>query len=344
MGSLDYSKVRPILLKLDNPEQLVSRINIPFSAVFSARTNTMQREIEKWSPQILGHDEEIWRQFIKRDAPGFEGKFRSPPDNSLWYETYQRAVVQSRKEVADDERMLKAKMDEIKSHRSEQTSKQVAAATVPKLPQMGAMKYLKQLMKFDVNEQEWTHYQPRKPRPVSFAPQPKTKLTFGAGSRIKAKTGPEMLDKARKAAREQALLRRQLAIPTHKLQKQASRIRQVPYSLAADHMRVAVPQPIDPTIKPAEVFVPKRKRVVAEEESTESDPSSSNDETRSIKKPKMAPTGAASSEEAEIESMRLLALVKKSPQPQPLNQGGKPVRPPMKAKRPVNIFLPTKRR
>lgn len=342
----------------------------------------MQREIEEWSPQILGHDKEIWRQFIKRDAPGCEAKYLSPSDNSLWYETYQEAVAQSKKEVAEDERILKAKMDEIKMHRSEHTSKQVAATTVPKLPAMGGMKVVKYLKDFYGED-----YQPRKHRHVGLV-KPPTKLTFGAGSRIKAKTGPEMLNKARKEAREQKSLRGHLGIPTHKLQKQASQIRQVPYSMAADYIKPTVPQPIDPTIKPTEVFVPKRKRVITEAEPARSKPSSVNDEALPNKRlriatasskpsnvndeassnkklkiatasskpssvndeaplnknPKIATASSASSEEAEIHPTRLRAQVSKAPQPQPLNQSGKPVRPPMKAKRPVNIFLPTKKR
>ena len=298
----------------------------------------MQREIEKWSPQILGHDEEIWRQFIKRDAPGCEAKSLSPSDNSQWYKIYQKAVAQSKKEVAEDERILKAKMDEIKLHRSAHTSKQVAATTVPKLPAMGGMKLVKYLKDFHGED-----YQPRKHRHVGLV-KPQSKLTFGAGSRMKAKTGPEMLNKARKEAREQKNLRGHLGIPTHNLQKQASRIRQVPYSMAADYIKPAVPQPIDPTVKRAEVFVPKRKREVAEEESARSKPSSVNDEAPPNKKPKIATASSASSEEAEIQSMRLRAQVSKAPQLQLLNQVGKPVRPPMKAKRPVNIFLPTKKR
>ena len=300
----------------------------------------MQREIEKWSPQIVGHDEEIWRQFIKRDAPGFEGKSRSPSDGNLWYETYQKAVAQSKKEVAEDERILKAKMDEIKTHRTEHTSRQVDAMTVPKLPQIGGMQYVRYLKTLDGED-----YQTRKHRRVGLV-QPTPKLTFGAASRMKPKTGPQVLEKARREAREHKLLRGQLAIPTHKLPKQASRIRQVPYSMVADHMRAAaaVPQPIDPTVKPAEVFVSKRKRVAAEEEPTESEPSSANDEERPIKKPKMATAVAASREEAKVQSMQLLALVNELPQPQPMNLAGKPVRPPMKAKKPVNIFLPSKKR
>lgn len=234
--------------------------------------------------------------------------------------------------------MLKAKMDEIKMHRSVHTSKQVDAKTVPKLPQIGGMQYVKYLKNFDGED-----YQTRKRRNVGLV-QTQSKLSFGAGSRTKAKTGPQMLNKARKEAREQKLLRSSLAIPTHKLQKQASQIRQVPYSIAADHMRPAVPQPIDPTIKPAEVSVLKRKRVVAEEQPTRSKPSTSNDEEPPIKKPKVVKAGAASSGEAEIQTMRLLASINKTSQPQPLNQAGKPVRPPMKAKRPVSIFIPAKKR
>lgn len=302
----------------------------------------MQREIEKWSPQILGHDEEIWRQFIKRDAPGFEAKSRSPSDGNLWYEIYLKAVAQSKKEVAEDERILKAKMDEIKMHQTKHTSRQVDATTVPKLPQIGGMQYVRYLKTLDGED-----YTPHKHRRVGLV-QPTTKLTFGTASRMKAKTGPQVLEKARREAREHKLLTGQLAIPTHKLPKQASRVRQVPYSMLVDHLRAAaaVPQPIDPTVKPTEVFVPKRKRVAAEEEPTGSEPSSSNDEERPIKKPKMATAVAVSPEEAKIQSKELLALVNElpQPQPQPVNPAGKPVRPPMKAKRPVSIFLPSKRR
>lgn len=281
-------------------------------------TTAAQREIEKSSPQICGYDDEIRKKFFDRDAPGWEQK---PLIDDLWYQTYQEAVAQNKAEIANDERNLKATLDEYKKHRLEHTSKQVDAKTVPRLPKMGGMQYVKS----------------QKPRYVGLVPEPKSTIIFGAGSRTRTLTGRGVMEKARKEAQEQSLLKNRLAIPTHKLQQRASRVKHVPYSLAADHSRPSVVQPIDPTIKPAEVFIPKRKRV-ALEESVESEPSSANDQERPIKKFKTATTGAVSSDTAEKASPPPQALAKKAPRP------GKLVRPPMKAKRPVDIFLPSKRR
>ena len=319
VGTLEYQKVRPLLLKLDRPEQL--------------------RDIEKASPQIIGHDEEIWIQFIKRDASGWEQKSLSRPNGHLCYETYVEAVIQSKKEIAYDEQILKATMDKIKTQQLEHTSRQVDARTVPKLPKLGGMQYLSQLKYVD-GDDEWRYVQPRKPRKV---PEPKTELVFGVGSRMKITNGRALINKARKEAEEQRLIRSRLSIPTHKLQQSASQVQHVALSLALDHVRPAVPQRIDPTIKPAEVFVPPKKRV-RPEELTASEPSSANDEERPIKKAKTTTTGVASSDQAEkASSMHPLALANQLPQTQPAIPASNPIRP-MKAKRPVDIFIRPKRR
>lgn len=275
-------------------------------------------------------------QFIKLDAPGWEQKPLTPRSDRHWYQTYQKVVAQSKAEVANDEQILKATMDEIHNRRKEHTSKQVEGKYMPRLPKLDGMQYLRS-------------EKPRKRAPV---PEPKSKLVFSAGSRTKTLTGRGVLSKARKEAQEGSLFRNRLAVPSHMLHEMASPVQHISYSLAAEYSRPVAAQPIDPTIKPAEVFVPKRKRD-AGQEAGRSEPSSTNDPERRIKKLKTTmATNAASSDTAKEASNVVNtppppppAGLNKAPRTQPPSQvASRTVRPPMKAKRPVDIFLPPKRR
>jgi hypothetical protein len=245
---------------------------------------------------------------------------------------YQEAVAQSKAEVASDERILKATMDQLEKRRLGNTSKQVQASTVPRLPKIDGMQYLRAT--------------PKEPKPVPRT-EPKTQIVFRAGSRTKTLTGRGLMEKARKEAQERKVLQNRLTIPTHKLNEAASRVQHVSYALMVDHVKPTKPVPIDPTIKPAEVFAPKRKRVSSSEESAESDLSSANDRERPIKKLKTANTGVAASDAAPKSSIIYTppqAPANKLPRFEPSSQNGRIVRPPMRARRPVDIFLPAKRR
>ncbi|KAF1984378.1 hypothetical protein K402DRAFT_406060 [Aulographum hederae CBS 113979] len=92
VGTLPYSFVRPILLKVENPDVL--------------------RKLEIASPQLQGCCGEIWISYIKRDVQNWQKKLYEPSDPRDWHEVYQKLL---RENAHEDELaiqiMLKAKQD-----------------------------------------------------------------------------------------------------------------------------------------------------------------------------------------------------------------------------------------
>ncbi|KAF2426211.1 hypothetical protein EJ08DRAFT_651889 [Tothia fuscella] len=97
IGTLPYHFMRPILLKLENPNQL--------------------RVIEKNCPQLLGEDGEIWLKFIKRDIPNWEKKPHEPKNPELWYKVYLKLLKERDQETAEAEEALKMRMAELHAKR-----------------------------------------------------------------------------------------------------------------------------------------------------------------------------------------------------------------------------------
>lgn len=244
VGDLPYQIVRGILMKIDKPEQLVGpqALNCSFILVLIIA----QREIEIASPQICGHDEEIWMRFIRRDVSNWANKDLNPGDPPNWYKVYDDLRVESERMIEFDKATLKAALQGIKDKSLNHKSKQVEASTVPPLPKMGGMKYVRS---------------ERKKKIVLVDNRPKNDLM--AGSRTKVITGRGVIDKARREAKVMGLVRNTsiLAVPTHQLNESASQILQAPRSLVYEHQRRLGPEPIDPTKKQPLVFAPKRKRV-----------------------------------------------------------------------------------
>ncbi|CRG90480.1 Phenol 2-monooxygenase [Talaromyces islandicus] len=97
VGSMPYSVIRPILLKVESPAQL--------------------REIEKNSPHIMEDDRELWISFIKRDVPRWE-QYELPKEPPSWYDIYTDLVEQVQREVEEDALRLKKAVDKIDSQKS----------------------------------------------------------------------------------------------------------------------------------------------------------------------------------------------------------------------------------
>ena len=288
VGDLPYETVRPILIKLEKASQLVrtSLLIVPSTFVLT----TTQRDIEMASPQIIGHDNEIWMEFIKRDIDGWEGKNLDPGSPPNWYKLYENLQIECQKQMEDDTAALKAALQGIKSESLNHRSRQVAASTVPPLPKMGGMKLIKT---------------PRKKRIVLVDDRPKNELMIG--SRTKAVTGKGVIDKARREAKVQTLLRdpTTLAVPTHKLDNTLSVVRQAPRSLLYGYQHPLVPEPLDPTNKPTPVFVPKRKRVEPTELTTPVQITTNTGKTTSTNS---TPSTGSSSMSTEERERRLRAL------------------------------------
>ncbi|KIW92366.1 uncharacterized protein Z519_07350 [Cladophialophora bantiana CBS 173.52] len=93
IGDLDYDLIRPILLKIESPEKL--------------------HQLELSSPQIIGHDAEIWLNFIKRDIPDWDLKRHEPSNPRNWYKVYKKLKAEATKDSSNDEAMLKAALADI---------------------------------------------------------------------------------------------------------------------------------------------------------------------------------------------------------------------------------------
>ncbi|GAB7347594.1 hypothetical protein MBLNU459_g4474t1 [Dothideomycetes sp. NU459] len=112
VGDLPYDMVRPILRKIENPDQL--------------------REIEKVSPQIAGEDAEIWQMFIKRDIQGGEKKLEiNRPKNPLsWWKVYRKLKREDEEQRIAAEDALKAALSKHKSIK-EGNATQIVHAVIP---------------------------------------------------------------------------------------------------------------------------------------------------------------------------------------------------------------------
>lgn len=280
----------------------------------------VQRDIEQYSPQICGRDEEIWVQLIKQDAPGWKPKVLSPRNNRDWYQLYQKTVAETNAEVALDEQILKTSMDLIVHRQMEKTTKQVRAATVPKLPMLNGMR-------------------------ADEPPPPRPKFEMLYGPRSKTLTGYGVLEKVRREARQESRDYRQSKAF---LQRQ-----KVPIRASVEQPRPVAVQPRNPTIKPAEGSAAKRKRVDLEKPAHLISSASSSGEEPPTKKPKnatiSAETAVNQTEKASIVGSPSPPLpplpAKHFPRLQLQSQTARPMRPPMKKKKEISIFIvPAKQR
>ena len=138
-------------------------------------------------------------------------------------------------------------MDGLKSERAKHTSRVVDPRTVPRLPRMGGMRI-----------------EGGRSRVTS---SPSSALASGPGSRNKPITGKGVLEKARREAREMSLFSARktlLATPTHKLNDNASQIRNAPQGLLDEHKRPAAPTYINHVPKAPIIFAPRRKPAAAQ--------------------------------------------------------------------------------
>ena len=234
-------------------------------------------------------------------------------------------------------------MEGIQSERAKHTSKVVDSKSVPRLPRMGGMRV-----------------EGGRSRTTNSKSGNSALLTFGSGSKTKMLTGKDVLEKARREAREMSLFSAKksvLAVPTHKLQGKASQIRTAPHGLLEEHRKPSTPNYIDLTVKPTTIFAPRKRTaandptvpggMTAEERESRlkalTTPSSS---TKPLSSPTLRPQNKSTmsppsriSSPAYANSAYVAPRMKPSPSPE-----GKGPRPPGKTKAPVDPFMPAKRR
>ncbi|KAF3392650.1 hypothetical protein F1880_008580 [Penicillium rolfsii] len=105
IGNLPYNLVRPILMKVDNPEKLHS--------------------MELLSPQLAEEDQEIWLELIKRDIPRWN-TYDLPENTNRWYEVYCDLQAEVQRELEADAAKMKMAIDGIKSERAQLQPKVVS--------------------------------------------------------------------------------------------------------------------------------------------------------------------------------------------------------------------------
>ncbi|KAI9835318.1 MAG: hypothetical protein M1819_002462 [Sarea resinae] len=224
VGDIPYELIRPVLLKLESPDQL--------------------RIIEQASSQICGEDAEIWMKFIKRDVPSWQSKPHQPRNPKKWYQVYRKLVKESEEQLNKDAEILKAALDGIKSEKAKHTSRMVdpiSDANLPRLPRSRGM---------------------RAPPSRHQTTPSSSSLSFGSGSRTKTTTGKSVIAKAKREAKEMSLFSMSksiLATPTHRLNDRASQVRSAPRGLLDEHKRPQNPQYMDaPSPVPQRIMAPRR--------------------------------------------------------------------------------------
>ena len=232
IGDAEYSVVRPILLKLQNPKQLY--------------------QLEQNCPQIIGADAEIWREFCKRDIPDYEKNPQEPANPKSWYKCYQKLYKAGQKEIDADAALLKATMDDIKSKQAQKKAQQVELRGV-KVPS-GLKKDIPTiaLPKGSSVYRGMGHAREYNREFVDKGP-PKPVSTL---AKIRRETAAQSHFTAAKQLQRGIITPRDAKTPAMK-----STVKAAPRYLIEEHQKAKIPEPIDPTVQKSPVFNPKKRRI-----------------------------------------------------------------------------------
>ncbi|KAJ5933532.1 hypothetical protein N7454_005861 [Penicillium verhagenii] len=177
IGELPYRLVRPILMKVDNPEKL--------------------HAMELLSPHLIGEDQELWLDFIKRDIPEWDRiRHELPKESTQWYEIYCDLREDVQRALEADAEQMKMALDGIKSARTRLTPKIISGA------QARASRSSRSIFRA---------------RPFSGF------------------SGASAADKKKSAIFSAPRRNNALAVPTKNLSNRASQVRKAPRSLIEEH-------------------------------------------------------------------------------------------------------------
>lgn len=234
IGDAEYSLVRPVLLKLQNPKQLY--------------------QLEQNCPQIIGVDAEIWREFCRRDVPNYEKDPQEPANPQSWYRCYQKLYKAGQKEIDADAALLKATMDGIKDKQAQNKAQQVELRGV-KVPS-GLKKNIPTiaLPKGSSVYRGMGHTKEYSRDPVERGPM---KIASPLAKIRKEAAAQSHFTAAAKLQRGTILPRdmRAKAVPTK------STIAAAPRRLVEEHQKARVPEPIDPRVESSATFNPRKRRI-----------------------------------------------------------------------------------
>jgi elongin-A len=185
LGDCPYELIRPVLLKLESPEQLY--------------------QLEINSPQIIGHDGEIWLQLIRRDIPDWESKPHQPKDPKNWWKVYRKLKEQIQKDREQGAEKLRAELNSIKDEQEQNFAKVVSRKDLPREP---------------------------------GSQRSRTLYNYNSG-KTGSKSGHKLslLDKIRKEARDARVAR--LNIPASMVPKQPTKVTRAPQSFVDEYKRGA---------------------------------------------------------------------------------------------------------
>lgn len=111
---MPYEVVEPILIKIQNPEQL--------------------RQIEVASPQIIGQTAELWKKFIQRDVENWRQKNYQPKHGGDWYAVYRKYMAEQKVKIDHDKEQLRIAMAGIKKEQTSNLSQRVESRFLPRPP------------------------------------------------------------------------------------------------------------------------------------------------------------------------------------------------------------------
>ena len=250
VGDAEYDLLRPVLLRLQNPKQLY--------------------ELEQICPQIIGADAEIWKQFCKRDIPNYEKNPQEPSNPKSWYKCYLKLYKAGQHEIDADAAMLKATMDGIKT-KQEKNKAQLVEIRGVKVPA-------------DLKKNYPTIAPPKGSavyrgmgRAREYSREPAKAVSTLA--KIRKETAAQSHFTVAKRSQPGIFTRRDMttkAIPTK------TTIIRAPKALIEEHQKAKISEPIDPTIQPAAVFNPKKRRI-EHVEPAEPDPTSRDAREKRLK-------------------------------------------------------------
>ncbi|MCJ1450838.1 hypothetical protein MMC28_001172 [Mycoblastus sanguinarius] len=242
VGDTPYDLLRPILTKIDNPEQL--------------------RQIEIASPQICGPDGEIWLEMIKRDVPDWDQKLHEPKNPQNWFKVYQKLYSQGQKEIDKDAELLKRELDGIKKEQAKHIAKQVELNIV-KVPE--GMKSRGPPISLPRN----SHFHDKNifNHEAQHAPRRRVQSVRDPNSGRVTLTPKGKLEKFRKEAKAMGHFQKPGRPGTIRPQdmtlRPASTNKTIvpPRRLIEEHRKPAASQPLDPTVKPSTIFAPRKRRI-----------------------------------------------------------------------------------
>jgi elongin-A len=111
VGDMPVKLVRPIVLKIRNPDQLY--------------------QLEQSSPQIIGHIDDCWLSIMQQNIPGYSKKPHRPTDPKNWYKVYRKLKKEADAKAAADAERLKAMYDSINREKQDNLAKVTPVAKMP---------------------------------------------------------------------------------------------------------------------------------------------------------------------------------------------------------------------